>query len=382
MPIQDNPNLNQQTATQPLNVKQPARFGGISELAKDTFVTELTYFLNTKYTGLRSGELPRVDKYSVAVDVTQDPLETAVSLIRTYPDVAEDLPLIAVLATTGQNKRLSISDHFTSLTVPAAQVVSTLGPGPFVLADGMTLQITSQPDGVQTYPDGTSAIVTSNFTFPSFMFADITNATLAEVVRCINFQALYAHALIQVSGPTSNLAVRAGGPQGTSFPNQITIVNGTAVIPLGFTNGQNNANFGVGKQAYDRHHICADLTVAIEVVAESENVRTELSDLLYDFLTFVMADRKYQFYGRSSFDSSILDETYQIIIKDNEISFSGEQEIPRSNDPKDKLYINRVTVPIIAIQYTDRIITNSAGSTVTPLINIIMVGDDSLPIPN
>lgn len=384
MPVPDNQNLEQQVATVPDDLNQAPKFGTITELTKDAFILELRHFLNTKYTNLRLGELPRIDKYSVAVDVNQDPLETAVALIRTYPDIEEDLPLLAVLATTGQNKKLSISDNFTSLTINSAKVVGTVANGPFNLSDGMTIQFTTQPDGVQTYQNGTSAIVSSTMVFRSFMFTDITHATLDEVIYAINFQALYvtAYATSPDSQSRQFLAIRAGGLQGTSFPNQITITGGTALAALGLTIGQTDKNFGAGKQAFERHHMAADLVVAIEVVAESENIRTELSDLLYDFVTFVMADRKYQFYGRSVFDSSILDETYQIIIKDNEIAFTGETEIARTNDPKDKIYVNRVMVPVTTIMYTDRIITDKKGNTVTPLINIGLISDDNLPVPN
>lgn len=384
MPILDDLNLEKQIATVPDNTTQPPRFGGITELTKDAFVLELRHFLSTKYTGLRAGELPRVEKYAVAIDVDIDPLETAVSLIRSYPDIEEDMPILAVLATTGQNRKLSISDNFTSLTVNSAKLVGTVANGPFNLSDGMTITITTQPNGIQTNLDGTSAIVASTFVFHSFMFTDITHATLDEVIYAINFQALYASAYATSPDSSGNsfLALRAGGLQGTSFPNQITITGGTALTALGFTIGATDQNFGASKQAFERHHMAADLTVAIEVIAESENVRTELTDLLYDFVTFVMADRKYQFYGRSVFDSSILDETYQIIIKDNEIAFAGETETPRAGDPRDKIYINRITVPVTSIMYSDRVITDRKGGIVTPLINIGLISDDSLPEPN
>lgn len=374
MPVNDRQDIVQQ-ATIPDNLDQPVRFGAITELVKDTFVLELRHFFNTAYTQARVGELPRIDKYAVAIDVATDPLETAVNLIRSYPDITEDLPLMAVLATTGKNMRLSISDHFTSLVVPSAKVISTVD-GPFVLADGMTIELTSNPDGVE------SSQRTSTFKFPSFMFPDIANATLDQVISVINFQALYVTAYKEKNGPSTKLAIRAGGPNGTQFPNKITITGGTALAALGFTVAQTDQNYGVGKKAYNRHHIVSDLVLGIEVVTESENVRTEITDLLYDFVTYALSDRMYTFYGRSSYDSGVGDETYQIIIRDNEITLSGEQETPRLNDNRDKLYINRLNIPVTAIQFSDRTATNLDGTITTPLVQATVVTSDDLPEPN
>lgn len=365
----------QQIATIPDDLKQPVRFGGITELVKDAFVLELRHFLSTSNTQLRLGELPRVDKYSVSLNTTVDPLESAVSLIRSYPDITEDLPLIAVLATTGQNLKLGLSNKFTSVTIPSAKL-SGSNSGPFTLTEGMTLQITTQPDGVDTN------IKTSTYIFSSYMFTDISQATLDEVIYAINFQALYATAYRGRFGSMTTLGLRAGGIQGTSFPNKITVTGGTAVTALGFTVNQTDQNYGAGKQAYERHNMASNLTIGLEVVAESENVRTEITDLLYDFMTFVMADRMFQFYGRSTFDETVLDETYQIILKDSEITLAGEQETPRLNDPRDKLYINRINIPVIAIQYSDRIIVDQTGQVLTPALSVGLISRDDLPEMN
>jgi hypothetical protein len=145
MPVNDRQDIIQQP-TIPDDLDQPPRFGAITELVKDAFLLELRHFFDTAYTQVRLGELPRIDKYSVAVDILTDPLETAVNLIRSFPDITQDLPLIAVLATTGRNMKLGISDHITSLVVPKAKVVSSIN-GPYTLSDGMTIELTSTPDG-------------------------------------------------------------------------------------------------------------------------------------------------------------------------------------------------------------------------------------------
>jgi hypothetical protein len=319
----------------------------------------------------RIGELPRIDKYSVAANVSVDPLETAVNLVRSFPDIVENLPTIAVTSTSGKNLKLGLGDKFTSVVVPHAIVTGAVGP--YNLVDGDTLIVTTQPNGLETY------VITSKYVFRTYMFSSMSSATAAEVARAINAQALYAEAMVSNNGA---IQLAAGGLRGREFPNKITIVGGSAVSKLGFTIGQSDKNYGPGKKAYTRHHLAAELTAQIEVFAESDNVRTELSDLLYDFLSYVMADRKFQFYGRSIYDSNIQDETYQIILRDDQVSISGDQEMARPNDPKDKIYIARFSIPVIAIQYSDRVVVNQDGSVYTPQIAPDLIADDTLPEPN
>lgn len=374
MPVNDRSDLSI-IPTVPSNTDQPPRFGGITELVKDAFVTELANFMNTGYSRLRPGELPRIEKYQVALDAESDPLATAVNLIRSYPDIMEDMPLLAVLAATGGNFRLNIAGNYVSTMVKAAEVYGATGT--YALSNNQTLEIETHPSGRP------NEVVKSSFRFPEYMFSNMLDATLDEVIQAINFQALYCTAFKHKNEAGQYcIGLRAGGKSGVEFPNKIKIVGGTALEALGFELDQEDKNYGAGKKVFTRHAISANMTVGIEVVAESENVRTELSDLLFDFLTFVMADRQFQFLGRSTFDPNVQDETYQIIIRDNEVSISGEQELPRPSDPKDKIYVNRLNVPVTVVQYTDRHVVNQAGVPTFPSPGITLITNDDLPEPN
>lgn len=351
MSVDDRLDIGQQP-TIPDNLSQAPVFGAITETTKDAFVLELRQYLETKYTKLRAGELPRIDKYSVAGKTSVDPLETAVSLIRSYPDLTEDMPIIAITSTSGRNVKLDISNKHTSMIVYPAAVTGTVD-GPFALSDGQDLTFTTTPEG--------SAAVTSRMVFKSYMFVNIAAATVPEMLAAIDLQALYVTGFSSASSTGPRLGLRAGGKMGISYPNTITITGGTAAAALGFTVAQTDKNWGAGKYYYERKHTAAELTVNIEVLAESENIRTEITDLVYDFIVYVMEDRKFQFYGRSVFDPTVINETYQIIIKDNEMAFAGESDMPRPNDPKDKIYLNRLSVPVIAILYSDRRVVGKNG---------------------
>jgi ABC-type antimicrobial peptide transport system ATPase subunit len=64
------------------------------------------------------------------------------------------------------------------------------------------------------------------------------------------------------------------------------------------------------------------------------------------------------------------------------MSISGDQEIARAGDQKDKIYVCRMTIPVTTIMYSDRIITNLDGSMAKPVINIEMLDGSELPDPN
>lgn len=358
-----------QIPTTPLDPLQRPRFGAITEVTKDAFITEIQRFFSVNNTRLRSGEFPRIDKYSVSVDPSSDPLSTALAVVGAFPDIPENLPTIAVMSATGRNLKLDLGDKFVQRVIPPAALTST--PGPFTLNDGMTMV-------VRTYPFKPDEFVESTFTFRDFMFTDISQATAREVANAINAQALYVRASHDIQG---RVIISAGG-QGRNFPNSVTMMSGTSLAALGFSPGQFAANSGGSNLIYDRYYMAADLTIVIEVLAESVNVRTEISDLLYDFLSFVMADRKWQFYGRTIYDSSVLRETYQIIFKDGEIQFAGESDIQRPGDQKDKIYVNRITIPVTSIMYTDRLLVDEFNNPITPQIQPDLMYREDLPMPN
>jgi hypothetical protein len=95
-----------------------------------------------------------------------------------------------------------------------------------------------------------------------------------------------------------------------------------------------------------------------------------------------MDERDYTLLGRSIFDPSIPNETYQVIIKPDP-SMAGEQEVPRPGDERDKIYVNRLNIPVTTIQYLDKAVI-VPGTINTPLYldadNI--EPDDSIPPKN
>lgn len=343
--------------TIPDDETDPPRFGQIIETTKDVFVLELKKFFDrNRISSNRLREIPTIKKFDFSYKRNESSYETAVKVIRKMPDIDENLPLVAVLAATGRNLPMGIGGQFVA-PVSARTFVQGSQIETFALEDNQTLIYrTTTPQGEQ---------LTSIVTFRGHRFVNIAAATAQEVIDEINFQALYAKASVGEGGRI-NLAY--GGPVTAPERNGITgdieIGDeegdaGTAASVLGFIAGQKSEYSAT--VPFNRYHQAMSLDMALEIVSEGENTRTELIDLVWSFFTFYMDERDYMFLGRSIFDPSIPNETYQVIIKPDP-SMAGESEVPRPGDERDKLYVNRLNISVTTLWYIDRAVISS-GST-------------------
>jgi len=329
------------TQTIPDDKADPPRFAQPLETTKDAFVLELRRFFDRAGQSVsKLDELPTIRKYDLSFKANESSHETAVGLIQKFPNINEDLPLVAVLGATGRVMQMGIGTTFVGQVHKPAIVSGTI-QGPFDLTSTSAQTIVFKTSGA----DGNE--FTSTIILRPSRFTTITQATAAEIVEEINFQSLYASAY---PADTGEVVLAYGGPC-NSGNGDVEIVGGTAIPIIGFTVGQ-KSDYRLNTP-YNRYCQSTSLDISMEVVAEDPNIRTELSDLIWNFFSFQMDDRDYMFLGRSIFNETIQNETYQVIIKPDS-SMSGEQEIPRPGDEKDKLYVNRVNVSVTTIQYVDR----------------------------
>jgi len=103
----------------------------------------------------------------------------------------------------------------------------------------------------------------------------------------------------------------------------------------------------------NRYELTWALSVEIQVLSEDENERTDLTDLVLSFLTTYLKDRYFTLMGRSIFDESVPDEFYNIIIKPG-VREGPEQELPRPDDQRDKVYTAMFSVDVQTTMYIDR----------------------------
>ena len=357
MPI-DDLSVRRNIPTLPLDPKDPPRFSQLTEVVKDAFQIELSRFFdyNQQYFYLRKAETPTIEKYNLGFSANDTAIETFTKVIRQHPDVLEKLPLIAITTAAGSNQKLGFNTQFVSAVQMPARLKGS-NTGPFALVDGDKIAFRTKPDG-RNY-----AITT--ILFKSQLFSNIAAATLDEVIAAIAVQSLYItpKKTVYVS-PVGVLRVDAIGPLAGAYPNEITVLGApysttNALTQLGFV--ANATDLSTARPPSNRYQQAANLTVGFDLGAESENERTELSDLMNNWLSLVMDERDYTMYGRTVFEDDFrLDdggsENYQIIMLDRH-SISGDSEIPKqagSGEAKDLINVNRITVPITIIDYVDR----------------------------
>src|SRR5690606_34408997 len=108
----------------------------------------------------------------------------------------------------------------------------------------------------------------------------------------------------------NNIKISYGGPETSNSQGNIEITGGTAIAVLGFSIGQKALY--KDSIAYNRYNQASNINIAIEVVAEDHDVRTEITDLVWSFFTFYLDEKDFTFYGRSVFEDNISNETYQV----------------------------------------------------------------------
>lgn len=350
-------NLNKRPeATVPTDTSDPPRFAQPVETTKDAFVTELKKFFNrAKITQSRLEEIPTIRKFDISLKKNESSHETAVKVIRKLPNINENLPLIAVLGATGRNLPMGIGGQYVMPVAPRTFVASSINNIYNLSGFNQTKTLKFRSVTPQ------KTIRTTTIVLRDSRFTSLVAATPEEVVKEINFQSLYVKAFVNTD---NGISISYGGPADSGKVTGDIMIGdgtdaGTAAAALGFTNNQ--TALYVNTIPYNRYHQATSLDIGIEIVAEDDNVRTELNDLVWSFFTFYMNDRDYMFLGRTIFDQSVSNETYQVIIKPDP-SMSGENEVPRPGDEKDKLYVNRINIGVTTIQYIDRAVVTASGT--------------------
>lgn len=335
------------------------KFSQLVEAAKNTFVQELRDFFDQKRAEGFLAEVPTIEKYAAPQVRTDqdDPYETAVNLIRAFPDIEQQLPLVAVTTASGAERKPSFTGNFVAHTQYPCRIRGTKG-GPYT---GLFSGNVTETLSIET-EDKLGNPRISTWTFTRTMFADDTSITVEEMAAAINSQVLFAEANVvrdKLDTPNEEdvLELAVGGPKGHIRPNHITVLGSSSaamLTALGLTVGQTDNSDNPERPAMNRYMVSVELTVGFDVGAESDNVRTELTDLMLNFGTLHFDRRNWVLYGRGVFDERFVLEHMQIIIKSS-FGMSGEADIPRPDgDQMDKIYVNRFTMPVTVNFYVDR----------------------------
>lgn len=191
--------------TVPTDLIDPPRFSQIQETTKDVLVLELKKFLdNASQNSDRRIELPTVEKYATFGD-GNDPYSTYLEVVKRYPDRLEHMPHVAVMATSGQERKLTIGTPFMSTVQDPSTITSTTHE-PYALNDGDILSLRTLPDARNEFID---RIVFTADRFPSGN--PIGAALAADVARVINEQAGSVKAEVVTVGGQNYVKISCGG---------------------------------------------------------------------------------------------------------------------------------------------------------------------------
>lgn len=349
--------------------QQPAHYArklAQIENLKDITVFELTrYFKAERDAGRWLEEVPTIEKYKIG-DPTQnqDASISAINVIRQLPDMEQKLPIMAITTATGKSRALGIGGQFVGIVQEPPRVETSQGP--WVIPQNGQLRFQTR-----------SGITTITFT-PVYV-PDLANVTPRILIHAINSQSnrLLARlkpgtsqVIIELKEPkdrfikvlavpintligamsaiiTDEQMITVGQSQNSGIPLNAT--NADATTSLGLTVGQTDNIFNPERPPMKRYQKTEELTLNIDIGAEDDNQRTEITDLLTYFFELHLQERDYTFLGEYA-----LGQRWQIVFK-RDLQITGEAEIPRAEgDGFSKIYVNRISIPVTVVDYTDR----------------------------
>lgn len=393
-------------SVEPPDQNDPPKFSQMRETLKDIFVKSLQDFFQQENidTG-RIFEIPNI----TAFESSEDDPDRSANVIRRHYGKNEDLPQIVVLASSGESARLAFNNTFIGVVYPNPQV--TTAPGPFVFREISKLSLRTQPKKYHNWVN--TEITIPSGTITSQELADLINEqsrlVTAEVsdgrVNMIangELQKIYPR-VIEVIPSEENCALsqlgllrRGTGELKGTRPNATlesigsfdefndhnkkliitdsknpnnnfeTLIENVNSNEINFENCAFVPNETVSwtiseredhlsRRIPPRHRYChrRKMSVVIQVIAESEQTREELGDILLTYYDFIMQENFYTYSGREVDGELDHNERYEIVLSPKN-SNSAEQEIERSVDKKDKLFILQITLPVEMSFYVDR----------------------------
>jgi len=204
-------------------------------------------------------------------------------------------------------------------------------------------------------------------------------SAFTERAKDIIVDALKAHFSLLLGAASTNCLKEMPQIERYGLAGQTTaesFVNVFTALPLGeqripfvaiMSAPGNERKLGIGRQVIHTFHdpdtglpmireaVGGDMNVIIEIATVDTNQRAELTDIIYSFFTVYMEEQCFQFLGDTQrSEISQVPDLSQIILK-SQATIGGETDQPRpEGEPVARIYYNRVTVPIIFLDYVDR----------------------------
>lgn len=124
---------------------------------------------------------------------------------------------------------------------------------------------------------------------------------------------------------------------------------------------------GIGRQVVHTFHdpdtgkpmireiVGGDMNVVIEISATDTNIRAELTDIVHTFFTMYAEETAFSFLGDTKPDpNSGVPNNFQLILKSEAVIQGETQQNRPDGEAFEMVYFNRITIPILFLDYVDR----------------------------
>lgn len=396
------------------NTNDPPKFSQMTETLKDVFVKSLQDFFTQEFVDQdKITEIPNITTFESSSDNSY----RSANFIRRHFGKNENLPQVVVYASSGNSKRLAFNNTFIDRIFPFPRLYTSPGPFTFPDRAELRIRTKpKRRDKWQTtsivIPAGDydaqelaalfneqSRLVTAEvsndervYIYPNGELQKLQPRVI-EVEEGNEIEVLDQLGLITfgngvISGFRPNATLTSIGsfdevrddkqrliikdPRNRNN-NISTIIKSATSDDLTFedkgfiseeyTGQPVNVSFQVlqredhlSKRIPPLNRYCHRRisNVVIQVLGKDEQTREELADIIMTYYEFYMQENFYTYWGRALDDLDLdHNERYQIVLSPN-IQNSSEQELQRTNDQKDKIYILQLTVPVEIMYYIDR----------------------------
>jgi len=296
-------------------VAEILEFGRLSDFVRSTALVKVREYFESPYVRSIVAETPNIEKYEISDQPEDERFVSSVHIQRYFANLFEKLPLIAITTVGASRFQMNIGKPLVNDGYVGSLVGSVSEP--FDLDDG-------------DYIDLEIGGITYSVLFSADMFTDIDVVSIQELhdlfLQLLPFVSVY-------DGGAGVLTLS------DIYNRPIVVVEGTAVSKLGLTAGQGTASKrsqGLG--------ISERMSLNIDVVTQDRNQRTELADVLSTLFGFYLYDKNI---GQWVFPRNS-------IIFRGELNRQGESEVTLENAPISKLYLDSISVSLIAFASVER----------------------------
>lgn len=177
------------------------------------------------------------------------------------------------------------------------------------------------------------------------------------------FNALKEQPLIEKFGLAGQTSAESFVQVVTAMPHENQRIPTVAVMSAPGT----EKKMGIGRQVIHTYHdtttgkpmireiVGGDMTIVLEISAVDTNERAELTDIVHTFFTVYAEETGFSFLGDTNPDPiTKVPNNYQLILKSQAV-IQGETQQPRPDgEGFEQVYFNRITIPILFLDYADR----------------------------